>query len=208
MTNRRQFLQIGITATTWPLASTAARAAESLIGDAPQIHEEPLPLYKVIYDGRFAASRRFADRARTLGFDAHAIEGDMTRFWYDELYHEWKRGPAAIAGLTAHGAMFCFEQLGREQGLRVVFEAEHMPAADGAIAHTLRGPVAMIAESDRLPHAAAGWSRCMADVVARCPRGKAEIVTREAASAGVPVTAPEEGGDPLYTWVIAPARRA
>lgn len=202
MTNRRQFLQIGIAATTWPLASTAARAAEGLIGD------EPLPIYKVIYDSRFAASRQFAEQARALGLAAHSIEGDMTRFWYDELYHEWKRGPVAIAGLTAHGAMFCFEQLGRDQGLRVVFGAEHAPAREGAIAHTLRGPVAMIAESERLAHAAAGWSRCMADVVARCPRGKAEIVMREATTTEASSRAWDAGEDALYTWVIAPARRA
>lgn len=53
MTNRRKFLQIGITATAWPLASSAVRAAP----------EEALGFYKVVYDSRFPDSIAFAERA-------------------------------------------------------------------------------------------------------------------------------------------------
>jgi len=203
MTNRRQILQIGITATAWPLAATAARATGAGLAGP-----DAVPLYKVIYDSRFAASREFAGRARSLGLAVHAIEGDMTRFWYDELYHEWLRGPAAIAGLTAHGALFCFDQLARDQGLRVVFTAEHAPNADGTIGHSLEGPVTMLAEHARLAGAEPAWSRALADVVAQCPRGRAEIASRAATTAAGPTTAWDAGTDPLYTWVIAPARRA
>ena len=52
----------------------------------------------------------------------------MTRFWYDDLYHRWREGPAAIAGLTAHGPLFCFEQLARDLRMRVVLRAELAPA--------------------------------------------------------------------------------
>ena len=54
----------------------------------------------------------------------------MTRLWFDDIYHRWKESPVAIAGLTAQGQLFCFERLAWDQGLRVVFRAEH-----GAMEH-------------------------------------------------------------------------
>jgi hypothetical protein len=197
MTSRREFLQIGITATAWPLAPAAVRAAG-------EISSAPLPLYKVIFDRRFAASVAFAERAQSLGLAVHGIDGDMTRFWYSELYHEWKNGPAAIAGLTAHGPMFCFEQLARDQGMRIVFRAEHKVGA-ASVEHTLTGPLAMLAESMALNHHGAGWAACMADVVAHCSRGRAEIASAAAVSPGARL---EPGSEALYSWIIAPALEA
>jgi hypothetical protein len=55
------------------------------------------------------------------------MAGDMTRFWYDDLYHRWRQGPAAIAGLTGHGPLFCLERLGWEQRLRVEILREYAP---------------------------------------------------------------------------------
>src|ERR1044071_1531847 len=107
MLKRREFLQIGIAASALPLAAQAARASEPLgwLGPAAPA----VPLYKAVYDSRVGASVAFASRAQELGLAVHAIEGDMTRLWYDDLYHRWRNGPAAIAGLTAHGPMFCLE---------------------------------------------------------------------------------------------------
>ena len=55
------------------------------------------------------------------------MAGDMTRFWYDDLYHRWRQAPVAIAGLTAHGALFCLERLAWEKRMRVVYRREHSP---------------------------------------------------------------------------------
>ena len=93
MTNRREFLQIGIAATALPLAAQSAVAAA--LGARPR--GDDVPLYKVVYDVRFVDSVAFARRAEARGMATHAIEGDMTRFWYDDLYHRWRDGPAAIA---------------------------------------------------------------------------------------------------------------
>ena len=199
MTSRREFLQIGITATAWPLAPAAVRAAGEL-------SVAPLPLYKVVFDRRFRASVAFAERAQSLGLAVHGIAGDMTRFWYDELYHAWKRGPAAIAGLTAHGPMFCFEQLARDQGMRVVFRAEHTLGTAG-VAHALTGPLAMLNESMALNDRGSGWAACMADVVSHCSRGRAEISSAAAVSSG-PELLLEPGAESLYSWVIAAALEA
>jgi hypothetical protein len=200
MTNRREFLQIGVTATAWPFASSAVRAAAQMPA------AEPLALYKVIYDRRFRVSVAFAERAAALGLTLQEIEGDMTRFWYDELYHQWKKGPAAIAGLTAHGSMFCFEQLARDQSMRVVFRAEHKFGASG-VEHSLTGPLTMLRDGLALNDRGAQWAACMADVVAHCPQGRAEISHAAAASATAAHDAPADA-ESLYSWVIAPAVKA
>ena len=200
MTSRREFLQIGITATALPLASKAARAAK-------QPAAEHVRLYKVVYDLRFPDSVAFAERAKALGLFVHAIEGDMTRFWYDDLYHRWKEGPAAIAGLTGRGAMFCFEQLARDRGMRSVFRAMHTLDAAGRVEHDLAGPLPMVRDSMDLDTRGGRWAACMAEVVASCPSGRAEITHARASSAvafrpGIP------DDDVLYSWVIAPAVKA
>lgn len=196
MTSRREFLQIGITATAWPLAANVAGAAAA--GNA-------LPLYKVIYDRRFPASLAFAARARALGLTVHSIDGDMTKLWYEDLYHVWKQGPIAIAGFTAHGALFCFDQLGRDQGLRVVFRAEHALRDGGLVAHDFSGPVSMLRDGLALSDAGDRWGARMADVVANCPSGRTEVATATSATRGC---AHEVTEDSLYSWVIAPAVRA
>lgn len=196
MTSRREFLQVGITATAWPLAPAAVRAAG-------EISAAPLPFYKVIFDRRFPASVEFAERAQSLGLATHGIDGDMTRFWYDELYHEWKHGAAAIAGLTAHGPMFCFEQLARDQGMRIVFRAEHKLGPAG-VTHTLTGPLPMLNESLALNERGGSWAACMADVVAHCARGRAEISSAATVSAGARL-ALAPGTESLYSWIIAAA---
>jgi hypothetical protein len=201
MTSRREFLQIGIAASAWPLATQAARAAGF---DGPALAApRTVPLYKVVYDTRFPESLAFGRRAASLGASVHAIEGDMTRLWFDDIYHRWKESPVAIAGLTAQGPLFCFERLAWDQGLRVVFRAEHGRDTGGLLTHAATGPQALLgAARDAL--AQLDWSAAMADVVTRCPSGRAEIDSVEVAASVAGTIATE----PLYSWVIAPAARA
>jgi hypothetical protein len=124
----------------------------------------------------------------------------MTSFWYGDLYHRWKEGPAAIAGQTAHGPLFCFEQLALQQKMRVVFRAEHAPAA-GGVEHGLSGPAAMVDEA-RAAAVHRDWAERFADLVMRCPSGRSEIAT--ACARGVAGA----GSETLWSWVIAPAARA
>lgn len=194
MPSRRQFLQIGLAATAWPIVAGAAHAA----GLDPRLGT---PLLGVVCDTRFAESVAFAHRSTALGLTAHAIDGDMTRLWYDEVYHRWRQRPTALAGLTAHGPLFCFAELARDVGLRVAFRAEHRPAA-GTLTHAFTGPVSMVAASlDACGRPASLWT-AMADVVARCPSGRTEI-----RSAGRSGGTASPDADTLYTWVIAPATR-
>jgi hypothetical protein len=196
MTNRREFLRIGIAASALPFATHAVRAADLVPADH-------MPLYKALYDLRFADSIAFARRVESLGVAVHAIEGDMTRVWYDDLYHRWRSGPAAIAGLTAHGPLFCLERLAWDHGMRVVFRAEHKFSSAACVAHELTGPLVMLDEASSLDTSET-WAARIADVVTRCPRGRAEIGST-ALSQGQPAGRAE---DSLYSWVIAPAIRA
>lgn len=162
----------------------------------------------VVYDTRFAESVAFARRSAALGLRTHPIAGDMTYLWYDGIYHHWKRGPKALAGLTAHGPMFCFAELARDVGMRVVFRAEHRPTGGGAVAHTFTGPVAMLSPAlDACGRPSSLWT-AMADVVTSCPSGRTEIGSAVRTAGGVPPDAAPADSTTLYTWVIAPAMKA
>jgi hypothetical protein len=201
MTSRREFLQIGIAASTLPLAAHAARAAGVPAGGREP--SDTVPLYAALYDTRFPDSVAFARRASALGVRVQAMEGDMTRFWYDDLYHRWQHRPVAIAGLTEHGALFCLERLAWDQRLRVVFRAEHKPAQD-CVAHHFSGPQPMLSAARRAA-ADASWAERMADVVTQCPSGRAEITAVRAQTPAASLTTPDS--DSLFSWVIAPAVR-
>jgi hypothetical protein len=196
MTNRREFLQIGASATAWPLVAQTLQATG--IEPLPDL----VPLSLVVYDTRFPESVAFAGRCAALGLRTCAIEADMTRLWYDEIYHRWKEGPQAIAGLTAHGPMFCFAELARDVRMRLVFRAEHQLGRDGLMSHDVNGPETMVSEAIGGCERPSGLGAAMAGVVTRCPVGRAEITS---ARAGVERRPTDE--DALYTWMIAPAVR-
>jgi hypothetical protein len=197
MTSRREILRAGLAASAWPIA---ARAAAS----APQAATAAVSIYKILYDTRFPASVEFARRAASRGFAVHAMAGDMTRFWYDDLYHRWRKAPAAIAGLTAEGALFCLERLAWEQRMRVVYRGEHTREAGTCVAHRFEGP------AELLPAAAAAvadsaWAAALADVVVECPRAPVQGQHAMYSLTPHPAALP---GEALFSWVIAPVARA
>src|SRR5688572_21134356 len=198
MTSRRQFLKAGLAASALQVAARADIAA-------PERTVPTVSIYKVLYDTRFPASVAFARRAATRGLAVHAMTGDMTRFWYDDLYHRWQREPAAIAGLTAHGALFCLERLAWEQRMRVVYCGEHAPAADGRVVHRFEGPAQLTAAAAAAT-VNSDWSAALADVVVECPKGRrAQLrAAQSLAASGARASSP----DVLFSWVIAPVPRA
>jgi hypothetical protein len=197
MTSRREFLKVGLAASA--LLPAGARASLALV-EAPAA----VSLYKVLYDTRFAASVAFAQSAAARGVAVHAMTGDMTPFWYDDLYHRWRQEPAAIAGLTAHGALFCLERLAWEQRMRVVYRGEHAAAGGGGLAHRFEGPAALAAAAAEAT-VDATWATALADVVTACPRGRAQSGTARSLTARADGMTPSE---PLFSWVIAPVARA
>jgi hypothetical protein len=124
MASRREFLHAGLAASLLPVAVSAGASAL-------QASEPAVPFYKVVFDERFPASVAFGQEWRERGANVHAITGDITDLWFHDLDPRWKQGPAPIAGLTAHGPLFCLEHLAWDHGMRVISRVEQAATYDG-----------------------------------------------------------------------------
>ena len=125
MKNRREFLQAGIAASLLPVALPPVAAS------APEAQATATTFYKVIFDERFPASVAFGEEWKARGAPVHAIRGDITDLWFHDLDLQWKQRPVPIAGLTAHGPLFCLERLAWDHGMRVVSRVEQKAMHDG-----------------------------------------------------------------------------
>lgn len=199
MASRREFLQMGVAALALPISAHAALSPSLLDGEPAAT-----PLYKVVFDERFSSSRAFAEEAERLGVSVHGIKGDMTDLWYHDLYARWKKGPAAIAGLTAHGPIFCLERLAWDQRMRVVFRADHRYRADGSIEHALSGPASMLRQAAALS-IDTDWSSQIASLVTRCPASRSQSSQSNVIG---PTLKHADDPEHLISWVIAPIHRA
>ena len=109
---RREFLYFSAGASALGVAGVSLPA----IAGAPSIR-----IHRAVYDDRYPESAEFAMEARDLGIPVSAIQGDITKFWYEELALAWRERPVATAGLTNEDSLFCLEQLARDHRMRVVF---------------------------------------------------------------------------------------
>ncbi len=200
MSSRREFLQMGVAALALPISAHAALSPTSSILDG-----EPTatPLYKAVFDERFSSSRAFSEEAERLGLSVHGIKGDMTDLWYHDLYTRWQQGPVAIAGLTAHGPIFCLERLAWDHRMRVVFRVDHRYRPDGSIEHAISGPSSMLRRATALSDEI-NWSSEMANLVTRCPAIRSQ--TSQANVIG-PTVKRTDDPEHLISWVIAPIHR-
>jgi len=203
MASRREFLQVGIAALALPISASAALSPRAApLESAP----DATPLYKVIFDERFAQSIAFGARAQSLGLPVYSIRGDITDLWFHDLDAQWKMSPIAIGGLTAPGALFCLERLAWDHGMRVVFRGDHRFLPGGSIEHTFTGPESVVHRAAGLHDNAENWTASVATLVAHIPTvrsatAKATVRTRAAASAG-------RASEDLISWVIAPVAGA
>ena len=165
-----------------------------------------VPLYKVLYDTRFAASVAFARRAAARGLVVHAMAGDMTRFWYDDLYHRWQTGTcrdrrahgprrsvlsrAARVGPDACAWYFAVSTRSRRTTASRIVSTDPRLAAD-----------------ERCRCGVREWPGrpALADVVAECPRERGVHGTASALTVGAGTLPASET---LFSWVIAPVPRA
>jgi hypothetical protein len=92
---------------------------------APAASFTRAPLYKAIYDKSYAPALAYAAQMQRRGVAVHAIDGDITDVWFNDLALRWRESPVAIAGLTAPEALFCLEQLAWDHRMRVVSRALH-----------------------------------------------------------------------------------
>jgi hypothetical protein len=202
MASRREFLQFGIAASALPMAGTAL--SPDLLTSADEFPRAPL--YKVVFDERFPDSVAFGGEVKRLGVPVHGIRGDITDFWLRDLDIRWKKGPVAIAGLTAHGPLFCLERLSWDHRMRVVFCAEHRHLADGRIEHAISGPDVMLRQAAALVAGGPNWAAHIARVVTYCPASRCQA-SKTTIIAPLSTATHLDDQDPLISWVIAPINR-
>lgn len=202
MTNRRQFLQMSAAAASaLPLSGQALNSSNS----APIDSDPAYPFYKVIYDDRFSECVAFAREARKFGANLYAHQGDVTDLWYNDLYHRWKEGPAAIAGFTLESHAFVLEVLGRDAGLWQVYRGEHFVRDSDVLEHRIEASEPVLNKADEYLDTRKGVGHSAARLIAiagdRDDRDKTRIErsTRTHADQD-PVT--------LVSWVMAPMKRA
>ena len=157
------------------------------------------PLYRVVYDGRFGAGVEFADSAARRGVDTERISGDITDFWFHDLSRRWRESPVAIAGLTAHGPLFCLERLAWDHGLRVVFLGEHRFDAGRAL-HSITGTSLALRSVSTSALASPDWARHLGRILTGCDPNQQSDVAMTERAVGVSAFSAHE---PLFSWLIA-----
>jgi hypothetical protein len=208
MASRREFLHMGIAALTLPISARVAFGAVPENSAAKPVADAAMaavPLYKVVYDTRYADSVAFGEEMGRLGANPHAIRGDITDLWYHDLYARWKQSPAAIAGLTGPGALFCLERLAWDHRMRVAFRADHRYQADGRIEHVITGPKEVVRKSSEFANDEVVWPVSTANLLARFPQERARLqeITFETKR-----SCSEKDPEHLVSWVIAPRASA
>jgi hypothetical protein len=186
MITRRGLLQTGTAA----LSATALGVKPFAANQAP-----PARIHRVLYDLRYAPSTAFGAEAARAGFATRPFDGDITEVWYHELYPLWRERPAAIAGMTAEGAVFCLERLAWDAGMRVTFRVDHRTLEDGSVEH-IPGSDAAAAVTLALRKAGSQWARESARLMTRALPG---IV----APSGPHHDTGPPGTPSLVSWVIA-----
>lgn len=193
MSNRREFLQ-GCIAVTGALAGSRAFAGVPI--EASRLQPQA-----AIFDEGFAEGRAFAKAASEFGISTHAISGDVTALWYNDLYFRWQSGSAVIAGLTGASALFCLEKLAWDAGHRVVLRIDHARDASGGVKHTFAGPSELISSLSALQARHSELGARMAHLATQCPVSSDARVQR----AVVNLSGSANGWcEPLVSWVIAP----
>jgi hypothetical protein len=194
MTDRREFLQAAAVLTTAPIAGHAFGGTGA--GSAARLDA-------VVVDTRHAAARDFGSFAELAGAPRRDVQGDITELWQKELAPRWRESPAALAGLTERPALFLLERLAWDNGLRVVFEAEHLPDGKGGMQHRIvQSADATLAHE--LAAAGADWPAVLADALIAGSRA----ATRNALPSGAAMAAHLAEPVKLYSWIIAPRKPA
>jgi hypothetical protein len=194
MLNRRTFVQTSVAA--WSISLLGGLKSGWSVAAGPN----RIDFYKVLFDRKHPAARTFGRAAEAAGLTIQAIDRDVTALWYDDLYHRWRQGAAAIAGLTPVPVAFCLQQLGQNAGMRLVYHAQHTPSGDGRMEHRLNGPRSML-ERATLLDSGTDWSRGAARLVIDCP---AELSDRSMRVLSSVCAAGSASQEPLVSWVISP----
>jgi hypothetical protein len=201
MYNRRTFIQASAAVSS---ASLFAAGLGAWPAHASASAANRIDFYKVVFDREHPAAVAFGGAARNAGLAVQAISRDVTALWYDDLYHRWRQGPVAIAGMTPVRVTHCLRVLAQDAGLRVVFRAEHTATGDGRLAHRLTGPRSVLDRAGLLDRAV-DWPLGAAQLVTDC---RADFSAKSTAALISVSASGFAFREPLVSWVIAPPARA
>jgi hypothetical protein len=156
-------------------------------------------VFGAVFDSGVPQSLAFAERTRSMGLRSFGFAGDMSSVWFDQLLPALRAKPAPLIGLTTPGALFCFEQLAWEAGMRVGLRIDHREGRDG-VEHLASAPLPadVRAQLGKLNRA---FGSCAADVAIG-----SRAVWGDCTHAVVPTTH-GLGASALVTWVIAPLKQ-
>jgi hypothetical protein len=193
--SRREFIQVAAATVTACVTAFPAFAGSPVT----------LPLYKVLYDRRFDAVAAFAAEAGRSGAALSGNSGDITALWFNDLYHRWRKSPAAIAGMTSYQTWFVLDMIARDAGMRTVFRGHHQPLASGNAVHELFGPHPLLTRQATLQAAKANWATEVARIVTEFPAASVRI-DKVHSTVGEARNRPV-GAKTLVSWVIAAPSR-
>jgi hypothetical protein len=199
MPNRREFLQTGAVVSAVGVGALVPRDARAL-GVAAR---PPVALYAAIVDNRYALSAGFAAALGGRGVPVRALDdGDITRFWYDELEPLWRTRRVAVAGLTQFGPMFVVAQLAAERGLRTVLRVEHRVEGNEVLAHVVTAPADVLAWLEDAAASGHDWPVLMALAACRC---QAAVLPQRTATMQLPGGRPDLSADAAARALVEPS---
>lgn len=151
---------------------------------------------RAVFDTRVPQALAFAEQAAGRNITTFAFAGDMSRLWFDTVLPLLRADRGMLMGLTDVGALFCFERLAWDIGMRVRLRIDHQVHADG-LRHVASAAVPNALRA-RLDGAGPGFGAAAADAALDC-----RAAWGDCTHAPVP-TATGQAGQQLVTWVIAP----
>jgi hypothetical protein len=152
--NRREFCSSVTAATT--LATCAAGANAALWSGDADPTTAVLP-YRLIFDGRFPASRLLGAEAARRGLPAALFNGDVTALWFHDLGPHWAASRVPVAGITTPEALLCLEQMARDAWMRVTIRAEHAGSDAQPCRHRVTGRATDVARICVALNSGADW---------------------------------------------------
>ena len=192
MITRRNALKLGAAGAAAAVASVSTRSMAALgIGSTGG-------LGRAVFDERYHEAHAFARELEHLGVATSRIRGDVAALWYQDLRAQLQTTVLPFAGLTDRAALFCFEELARDVGMKVRYRVDRVLEQAGRVRHEVHGAPAAV-EATRNLGADENFGRAMA-------RLAAEFDGRLAGSmAAQRRTGPfgPRNGTALVAWIIA-----
>ena len=108
MVDRRSVMKIGAATLAGALVNLPVLARNAARARAHGAFQ------RAVFDERFAECRAFAAELHSAGVLTSAIRGDVAKLWYDDLRVHLRENRLPVAGLTDRAALFCLEELARD----------------------------------------------------------------------------------------------